>query len=226
MDINEPGQKTATAKIFIGSPDEAVRHLQQLKPRPRHVIALTVEHPDSGVAQATATAIASLVPTILSAQKKALQQRFDALVELLVDPVPVPTRFLTHARMQLDARQAVFAEGDWLSAAEVGRLAGLSITSRQPRKWKQAGRIFVIRREGRDYFPAYGLNAQNGYRPVSALSEILRTFEGHKTAWQIACWFSSVNSLLGGKRPKDLLAIEPTRVMVAAKDELVRAIHG
>jgi hypothetical protein len=42
----------------------------------------------------------------------------------------------------------------------------------------------------------------------------------------MAYWFLSVNSFLGGKRPQDLIASAPERVIAAAIDEVQEIAHG
>ncbi|KPA88153.1 hypothetical protein PF66_05385 [Pseudomonas asplenii] len=42
----------------------------------------------------------------------------------------------------------------------------------------------------------------------------------------MAYWFRSDNSMLGGKRPRDLLACAPDRLMAAAQDEVLGVAHG
>jgi hypothetical protein len=42
----------------------------------------------------------------------------------------------------------------------------------------------------------------------------------------MAYWFLSDNGFLGGKRPQDLLASAPERVIVAAMDEVEGIAHG
>ncbi len=42
----------------------------------------------------------------------------------------------------------------------------------------------------------------------------------------MAYWFRSDNSFLGGKRPQDLLASGPDRVIEAAMDEVQEIAHG
>ncbi|WP_375591661.1 hypothetical protein [Chitiniphilus eburneus] len=227
MGINKPSNAARADGIFVGSRDEALRHLQ-LQPQSSQVVTVVIEHPDADIALGAANAIAALLSHDIShdisvAQK---QQRFAALIDLLVDPVPEPTRILALAGMRASAHQAVFADGDWLSTAEVAKVAGLDANSRQAQRWKRAGRLFAVRSKGRDYFPAYGLDVRHDHRPLPALAEVLRLFAGNKTAWQVAVWFSSVNSFLGGKRPKDLLATAPAHVVAAAEDELVGPVHG
>ncbi|MDH4559030.1 hypothetical protein E8F11_28335 [Pseudomonas sp. BN417] len=47
-----------------------------------------------------------------------------------------------------------------------------------------------------------------------------------KDRWQLAYWFASVNSFLGGQRPQDLVATQPERINAAARDELLGVSHG
>ena len=130
--------------------------------------------------------------------------------------------------MLVKARKAVLESGDWLSAAELTQLAQLSTAnpSSQPNKWKKAGRIFAIHHNGVDYFPGYGLDKDEDFRPLKALSQVIEVFDGHKNGWGMAFWFMSVNSFLGGKRPQDLLVSQPEKVIDAARDEVQAETHG
>ena len=60
----------------------------------------------------------------------------------------------------------------------------------------------------------------------SVPGEVLEIFGESKDSWGLAYWFSSVNSFLGGKRPQDVLAKQPDRVIAAAVDELEGVVHG
>ena len=130
--------------------------------------------------------------------------------------------------MLVRSRQVVLESGDWLTAAEIAELAGLSTRnpSAQPNKWKKQGQIFAINHRGVDYFPGYGLDREGGFRPVKALAKIIGIFGEHKDGWGMAYWFHSDNSFLGGKRPQDLLASAPERVIEAAMDEIQEITHG
>lgn len=79
---------------------------------------------------------------------------------------------------------------------------------------------------GADYFPGYGLDPDNGYRPLAVLKAVIEVFKGGKGGWGLSFWFSSVNSFLGGRRPQDLLKAAPDHVLAAAKDELTSIGHG
>ncbi|MDO4683075.1 MAG: hypothetical protein Q4B17_09860 [Lautropia sp.] len=150
------------------------------------------------------------------------------LAEALVPAAPVSPRLLKEAGMLVSARKAVLASGDWLSAAELAQLAGLSPRnpSAQPNKWKKQGQIFAIHHNGTDYFPGYGLDPEHNFRPCKGLADILAVLAPHKDGWGMAYWFMSVNSFLGGKRPQDLLRTDPARVLAAAEDEVMGIVHG
>ena len=126
------------------------------------------------------------------------------------------------------SRKAVLDESDWLTAPELGKLAGFSKSnfSAQPGKWKKNRQIFTIKHRGVEYFPGYGLDLDNDYRPLKAMADVLATFGDAKDGWGLAYWFLSVNSFLGGRRPKDILTKDPTGVIAAAKDELEGVAHG
>ena len=130
----------------------------------------------------------------------------------------------TEARMAAHARGAVLSEGGWLTAAQIADCAGFS-SSDEPDKWKNDGLIFTIHHDNVDYFPGYGL-APTTFGPIKALAPVLAVFQGEKDGWELAYWFASVNSFLGGRRPQDLLLTAPDEVIAAAEDEMVGVAHG
>ncbi|WP_233887962.1 antitoxin Xre/MbcA/ParS toxin-binding domain-containing protein [Paraburkholderia flagellata] len=132
------------------------------------------------------------------------------------------------ASMLRAARGAVFEASDWLTAEQVAGLAcpDASGSPVRPDCWIAEGRIFSVRYGQHDYFPAYGLDPERQYRPVAALADVLRVFDSTKDGWHLAYWFASVNRYLGGKRPLDLLATEPGRVIAAAQVEARGVWHG
>jgi hypothetical protein len=58
------------------------------------------------------------------------------------------------------------------------------------------------------------------------MARVIEVLAEHKDAWGMAYWFLSVNSFLGGKRPQDLIASAPERVIAAAIDEVQEIAHG
>lgn len=178
-------------------------------------------------------ALAENFSTVASTMYEVLGERRDKealerLVEVLLPRTPPSPRLLKEAAMLVQARKAVLESGDWLTAAEVAQLAGLSTRnpSAQPNKWKRQGQIFAIQHGGVDYYPGYGLDHNTGFRPLKVLARIIEAFAGHKDGWGMAYWFRSQNSFLGGKRPQDLLTAMPERVIEAAQDEVQGVTQG
>lgn len=211
---------------LTGTPEQVRTELSRLNAE--QVVALTIEHGSDPAAKALAQTIAGLVPLVGAILKRRQDAAINSIIEALVPEVPPPHHKLVEARMVADARKAVLENGDWLTAAEVARAAGFSASnpSAQPNKWKKEGLIFAVRHRGVDYFPGYALDPSAGFRPVKVLARILEVFRGKKDDWGLAYWFASVNSFLGGKRPQDLLASEPERVIAAAEDEVIGVVHG
>lgn len=127
--------------------------------------------------------------------------------------------------MTAHARNAVLNSGEWLTAEKIAEHTELGAATPQPNRWKEDGLIFSIDYQNTDYFPAYGLDPDT-LRPVKALADVLEVFQGSKSAWDLAYWFASVNSFLGGARPQDLLRTAPDEVMAAAADEMAGVGHG
>ena len=170
---------------------------------------------------------------VASSMFEVLRERHDReslerLAEVLVPRTPPSPRLLKEAAMLVQARKEVLESGDWLTAAEIAQLAGLSTRnpSAQPNKWKKQGLVFAIPHNGVDYYPGYGLDRDAGFRPLKAMAKVIEAFAGHKDGWGMAYWFRADNSLLGGKRPQDLLATAPDLVIAAAQDEKEQAVHG
>lgn len=222
VDKAHPGVST-----LIGTPKEVRGRLS--KSHADQVLLVTFEQHN---AQGTEVLFENL-SNMASSMYALLQQQYQSnatlerLAEALVPPTPASPRIMKEAAMLVKARKAVLESGDWVSAAELTQLAQLSSAnpSSQPNKWKKAGRIFAINHNGVDYFPAYGLDNED-FRPLKALAQVIKLFDGHKNGWGMAFWFMSVNSFLAGKRPQDLLASHPEQVIAAAEDEVQAIAHG
>ena len=138
---------------------------------------------------------------------------------------PIPR---IEAEMFALARVAVFEDADWLTAAQVAAIAGASEKNLSAELQEAAveGALFFIHRNGNDYFPGYALDPEQCYRPYRALRTVIEHFEPTKDGWSLAFWFQSVNSFLGGKRPMDLLAEKPDKVIAAAADISMGITHA
>lgn len=213
---------------LIGTPKEVTVRLS--KSHAKHVLVFSFEHQNHSGTKILMENLSNMASSMFGLFQQQHQSRatLERLAEALVPSTPAPPRILKEAAMLIKARKAVLESGDWLTAAQLTQLAQLSTAnpSAQPNKWKKAGRIFAIRHNGVDYFPAYGLDKDEGFRPLKALAQVIEVFDGHKDGWGMAFWFLSANSFLGGKRPQDLLATQPERVIAAARDEVQGVEHG
>lgn len=212
---------------LVGTPKEARASLS--RSHADRVLVVSFEHIKPNVFEALAENFAN----VASSMYEVLQERQDLnslerLAEVFVTRKPPSPRLLKEAAMLVQARKAVLESGDWLNAADIAQVAQLSTRnpSAQPNKWKKQGQIFAINHGGVDYFPGYGLDPDTSYRPLKALAKVIEIFEGHKDSWGMAYWFRSDNSFLGGKKPQDLLASVPDRVIDAALDEIQGIAHG
>ncbi|CAI1144589.1 Uncharacterised protein [Serratia fonticola] len=211
---------------FVGTPQEVRIRLDSSKAD--QVIVVPIERSNARHADLMAHTLANIVSFIDLTLRGQSEQMIKALVDALVPKVPPTPSLLKEAAMVARSRNAVLESADWLTAAQVAELAGLSASnpSTQPNKWKRQKQIFAITHNGVDYFPGYGLDPNTGYRPRKALKPVLDVFGEHKDGWGLAYWFLSANSFLGGKRPQDVLASEPERVVAAAEDEIKGISHG
>lgn len=80
------------------------------------------------------------------------------------------------------ARAARLEGADWLTAAQLVTLAGLSATnpSTRPNKEKRQRQIVTIHHNGIDFYPGYALDPDTGYRLRKSLKAILDVFDTEK----------------------------------------------
>lgn len=194
----------------------------------RQIVAFRLDQGGKVLAAAVADAFRVIAPMIVRTIKDHEIARLEKLVDALVPDVALPEHLLTEARMNAEARRTVLADGPWLTAARLSNIAGYTgqNASAQPNKWKREGKIFALRHDGVDLYPGYALDAGSQYRPLKALAPILKLFGDHLDAWDVAIWFASASSFLGGKTPKTLLKSDPERVLAAAEDEMAGVLHG
>jgi len=221
LEREAPGMST-----IAGDPEEVCRQLHRVDAE--QVVAVALEHATPREAAAIAQTFASIAGLVKTIVETGHRQSLEAIVGALVPRIPPTPNELKEATMLARARTAVIESGDWMTASEIASVAGFSASnpSTQPNKWKREGAIFAIRHNGIDYFPSYGLDAGAGYRPRKAMAHVIKTFGETKDGWGLSYWFMSANSFLGGKRPRDLLALEPERVIGAAADEREGAPHA
>jgi hypothetical protein len=123
------------------------------------------------------------------------------------------------------AMDAIFGNTTWMSIAmvEEKRAEHVPSTNDPASQLIKSGRFFVVERDGATLCPAYAVDAQGD--PILAVAEIVALFEGYRPI-RIAAWFESTNSLLHGRRPRELLVSDPAAVVAAAKDHVIGPTHG
>lgn len=223
--VEHPGVSTVTGSSQEVREILATRHPE----KDERVLAITFAHSNAENVEIIADNLLRITESLAATlQTRQARSALERLVDLMVPSKPPTPQLLREADMRIRARAAVLESGDWLTATDIAQLAGFSRTnpSSQPNKWKKAGQIFAIHHGGTDYFPGYGLDQDSGYRPRKSLANIISVFDGHKSGWGMAYWFMSENSFLGGRRPQDVLALDPERVIAAAEDEILPISHG
>lgn len=194
----------------------------------RHKIVITVDAKSRDLIDAYVCSLEMLTQAFFAQMHPLPADTISSIVSLVVPKKPVPSTLLREAKMLAQAKTEILQSNDWVTASEVSNLAQFSPgnPSSQPNKWKHAGKIFVLRHGGVDYFPIYGLDPAQGFRPFSALESVIATLATMKDGWAMAFWFASPNSFLGGKRPKEVLSANPSVVLSAAKEEVSGVVHG
>ena len=154
--------------------------------------------------------------------------QYEELVDTLMPRTVISPLKLRKAIMEARAKEAVTQSGRYLTSQQLAEVAGLSPTnpSAQPNKWKSAGRIFAVNFKGTDYYPDFGLDPEDNYRPYDGLKPILEVFSNKKSPWKIAFWFQSPNGSLNYRAPQDVLQEDPEQVLAAARDEVQGVQHG
>jgi hypothetical protein len=218
--------KRPDVSTWIGSPAEVRDQLHHHSAK--RLLVISFDHVNENDQSVMADAFVSMATMLRAADALRNKDFMEKLAELLVPRSPPSPLLVREGAMQARARTAVLQGGDFVTAVDIAKIAGLSTLnpSAQPNKWKKLGQIFAVHHNGVDYFPGYGLDAETGFRPLKALATVIEVFDGIKDAWGLAYWFASDNSFLGGKRPQDVLKADPARVIAAARDEVEELAHG
>ena len=129
--------------------------------------------------------------------------------ELMVDNLELRARYMNETPM--------------LTSAQIHRMSGLGSTnpSEPASRWKAEGKIFAVRVEARNRYPAFQFE-DGAPRPV--IKATLAALPATMTAWQTALWFASGNGWLGGAEPRNCLS-DGDSVVEAAR-QLTESARG
>lgn len=234
----KPGVKKAYTTAFVGTikthslkpsarpanRDEIKVFHENTKAAPRAIPKPLQMHGDAQVRMY----VEELVNEGLVKGLEKLKANKQALVDIFADKITAPRYSVREAKMAAKAQQGVIASTRWVNGKELSELAQFKSTNKSAgaSKWKSAGKIFSIYYLNEDLYPIYALDINNGFRPYDAMKEVIGILSPKKDNWGMAYWFASVNGYLGGKRPQDVLAINPEAVKEAARTEVEGIIHG
>lgn len=90
-------------------------------------------------------------------------------------------------------------------------------------RWLSDGRIFSIQIRGRRMIPAYALDELG--EPLPTLKPVLAELAG-LSDFSVAAWFEAPSSLLDGKRPREVVAVNGPAVVLAARAMMTGPVHG
>jgi hypothetical protein len=212
-----------TPLVMSGTARDVIELLHR-SPNRRTVAVSFADDEQVAAAESVFQRVAEFLPQLIGQRQEDTLKKF---VSILLPDVTPSKAAREQARMLIDARTAILNSGDFVPASEVAKIAGFSATnpSVQPNKWKRNRDIFAIQHGRDDLFPLYALNPDD-HRPRRQMAEILHIFGDAKDGWGLAFWFAALNSFLDDERPQDVLAVDPDRVIAAAKDEMAGVQHG
>jgi hypothetical protein len=210
--------------LVISGTGRDVIELLHKSPNRRTVAVSFADDEQVAAAESVFQRVAEFLPQLIQQRQEDTLKKF---VSILLSDVTPSKAAREQARMLIDARTAILNSGDFIPASEVAKIAGFSATnpSVQPNKWKRNRDIFAIQHGRDDLFPLYALNPDD-HRPRKQMAEILHILSDAKDGWGLAFWFAALNSFLDDERPQDVLAVDPDRVIAAAKDEMAGVQHG
>jgi hypothetical protein len=102
-------------------------------------------------------------------------------------------------------RKRFMSENKTWSSAQVARESGSSARNRAAiaSRWVSEKRIFSLPFAGKIWFPRFQF--RDG-RPIPAISKVIRMFPDHSSGWDLAYFFTTPNSFIGGRKPLELLS--------------------
>lgn len=163
--------------------------------------------------------MSDVIGTAFTVRLERREARRQQLVDLLVGDIAFRPVDMSRARLEAKAARAIQKSTEWLTAAQIATLANLPIANpiAAVGRWKKQGRIFALRRDGKNYYPRFALGSD--YRPVPVVRDVIKVLADYHPEL-LAGWFDSTSHFLGGRRPRDVIAEEPAKVLAGARHQL------
>ena len=116
----------------------------------------------------------------------------------------------------IEWRRQFMSETQSWTSAQVARESSSTAHNKSAiaSRWQREKRIFAVFFEGKNWFPRFQF--RNG-RPIPAVSDVIRAFPERSSGWDLAFFFATPNSFLGGQRPMELLKKDPQRLESLAR---------
>lgn len=154
-----------------------------------------------------------------------LERKIEQLLDVVADTHDPMAEF--HAAVAADntaIRQRFMHEVETLTSTDVAARAGHEAKNRHQTaaRWKAQARVFAVPYQGQDRFPSFQFDADGKPRPL--IRDVLATLPPSLTPWQVAFWFVSSNSWLGGPAPRDKL--DDVAALVEAAGHEIDEIGG
>ena len=143
----------------------------------------------------------------------------------MVDQAPIRRADPLIEKLQQRAVEQVLSGTTWLTSKEVSEQTDPAAKNKHAlaHRLLSQRRVFAINRRNQNEFPRYQFDPLG--QPIDAVARVLEIFQGY-TPFRIASWFESTSSELGGRRPREVLADNPSAVVAAAAAHVRGATHG
>jgi hypothetical protein len=143
----------------------------------------------------------------------------DAVLRALLptERLTISNHVLNQIHRDADMRAALAEEFGLLSATDVATNAGSRASN--PRAlahgWRKDSRVFAVPIEQQQQrYPGFQFGEDG--QPLSAVAPVIEELGPVLAPWELALWFVSDNSRLGGARPVDMLSDSAEEVVAAA----------
>lgn len=178
-------------------------------------------------ASGTLLASLSLLDRLLSEKIAAVRERcLEEMIDFMAARMVVPSQAEAEMAQRLAVRHArVLNEFGYFTAEQLADMNHSRSGNRSALadNWRKRRQVFAVPHPDRsarerDVFPAFQFD--HG-KPIKLVQTVLEIFDGRKTPWKLALWFTSNNGWLpDNARPVDLLQADPQAVAQAARREV------
>ncbi|HRO61429.1 MAG TPA: hypothetical protein PK177_20105 [Burkholderiaceae bacterium] len=153
------------------------------------------------------------------------ERRMEEMVDFMTAHLFAPSAVDLAMAQRLAVRHArILNEFGYVTAERLADINGSQATNRAALadNWRKRRQVFAVPHPDKaarepDVYPAFQF--ENG-KPIKTVQQVLEAFDGRKSPWKLALWFTSNNGALpDSARPVDLLTTNPQAVIEAARGD-------